>query len=228
MWCRAEVIGRDAIDGVVPSDHYGVVGRSCATETSADRRLDRADQLEDARRRQVLLGDRDAERRQRVFDRVAQGRRRHDHPALAHAAEVDVRVEGHRLEMVDLDARDLGRGGQQVVHERAGEELRVVVVRGALEQDSTDALRDTAAHLALDDRGVDQRTAVLDDDVALDRHLTGLDVDLDDRAVGATRPSAFAAVERTGRFERLGRACRDIRKRDRARRAPLAPRPCPR
>ena len=50
-----------------------------------------------------------------------------------------------------------------------GEELRVLVVGRPLEQHRADALRDAAAHLAFDDRGVDERTAVLDDDVALDR-----------------------------------------------------------
>ncbi len=44
-----------------------------------------------------------------------------------------------------------------------------VVVGRPLEQHRADALGDAAAHLAVDDRRVDERAAVLDDDVALDR-----------------------------------------------------------
>ena len=70
------------------------------------------------------------------------------------------------------------------------------VVGGPLEQHGADALRDAAADLALDDRGVDERAAVLGRDVPLDLHDAGLDVDLDDGAVAAAGPAAFAAVER--------------------------------
>ena len=70
------------------------------------------------------------------------------------------------------------------------------VVGRPLEQHGADALRDAAPDLALDDRGVDERAAVLGRDVPLDRHDAGLDVDLDDGAVGAAGPAALAAVER--------------------------------
>src|SRR5262249_14133660 len=43
---------------------------------------------------------------------------------------------------------------------------------------------------------IDERAAILGDDVALHRHNASLDVDLDDRAVTAAGPSSFAAVER--------------------------------
>ena len=112
----------------------------------------------------------DAERRERVLDRVHDRRGRHDHPALADAAEVDVGVVSDGLDVVDLDVRDVGRRRQQVVHERAGEELAVVAVRGVLEQHRPDPLRHAAADLALDDRRVDGDAAVLDHDVALDLH----------------------------------------------------------
>ena len=224
MWCSAEVIGRDAIDGVCPPTTTAW-SRSCATEQSGSIAPISSRIRAGGRCCSVIVTPNGASASSMALHKR---RRRHDHPALADAAEVDVRIERHRLEMVDLDARDLGRGGQQVVHERAGEELRLVVVRRPLEQHRADALGDAAAHLALDDGGVDQRAAVLDDDVALDRHLTGLDVDLDDRAVGAARPAALAAVERTGRFERVvGRAAAATSaKRDRARRARPARRPC--
>src|SRR5439155_14715472 len=103
--------------------------------------------------------------------------------------------------MLDLDARHLGRGWQQVVHERAREELRLVVVGRPLEQHRADALRNAAAHLALDDRRVDEPPAVLYDDPTLDCDVTSLDVDLDDRAMGTARPAALPAVEDSGDLE---------------------------
>ena len=132
--------------------------------------------------------------------------RRHDHPALTDPAEVHVRIERDGLEVVDLDPGDLCGRRQQVIHERARKELHVLVVRGPLEQNGADALRNSAAHLPFDDRGIDERTAVFDDDVPLDRDVARLDVDVDDRAVRASRPSAFAAVERLGCLGEAARA----------------------
>src|SRR5437764_4806706 len=103
--------------------------------------------------------------------------------------------------MLDLDARHLRRGRQQVVHERAREKLRLIVVGGALEQHRADALRDAAAHLALDDRRVDELPAVLYDDPTLDGDETSVDVDINDGAVGTTRPAALPAVEDSGDLE---------------------------
>ena len=79
--------------------------------------------------------------------------------------------------------------GQQVVHERGGEVVAVVVVGRVLQQHGADALGDPAADLALDDRRVHGDATVLDHDVALDLDQAGLDVDLDDAAVGAARTS---------------------------------------
>src|SRR4051794_18691423 len=103
--------------------------------------------------------------------------------------------------MLDLDARHLRRGRQQVVHEGPREELRLVVVGRPLEQHRADALRDAAAYLALDDRRVDELPAVLDDDPTLDGNVTSVDVDLDDGAVGTARPAALSAVEDSGDLE---------------------------
>ena len=50
----------------------------------------------------------------------------------------------------------------------AGQELSVVAVGRVLEQHRADALGHAAAHLALDDRGVDEHAAVLDHHVAVD------------------------------------------------------------
>ena len=128
-------------------------------------------------------------RLQRVLDRVREARRGDDHPALADAPEVDVRVGEDRVDVVDLEVRHDGRRRHQVVHERRREELTVVPVRRVLEQHRADRLRDAAADLALDDRRVDRQPAVLDDHVAVDADEAGLDVDLDLGARGCHRTS---------------------------------------
>src|SRR5580704_1672711 len=156
--------------------------------------VSRGYELQDPGRRQVLLVDPYPEGRERVLDRIHHSWRRDDHAALA--AEVYVSVKRHGLKVLDLDPRNVTRGRQQVVHERGRLEVAVLVVGRSLKQHGADALRDTAADLALDDRGVDERAAVLGRDVPLHLHQAGLDVHLDDGTVAAARPSAFAAVER--------------------------------
>src|SRR5690349_5974943 len=154
------------------------------------------DELEDAGRGQVLLVDPHPEGCERVLDGVHDGGRCDDHAAFAHAAEVDVGVERHGLEVLDLDAGNVAGGRHQVVHERGRLEAAVLAVRRPLQQYRADALRDAAPDLALDHGGIDERAAVLDGDVPLHLHDASLGVDLDDRAVRAAGPAAFAAVVR--------------------------------
>ena len=80
--------------------------------------------------------------------------------------------------------------GQQVVHERAGQEVALVVVGGLLVEDLADALGDAAPDLAFDDGRVDDPAAVLDYDVAEDLDRAGAEVDFDHAGVGAARPAA--------------------------------------
>ena len=61
-----------------------------------------------------------------------------------------------------------------VVHQRAGDELAVLVVDRALEQRLADALRDAAVHLALDDHRVDHGAEVVDRGPGDDLALAGL------------------------------------------------------
>src|SRR6516165_5377391 len=67
-------------------------------------------EFQNASRGQVLLVDPHAEGRERVLNCVHYRGRRDEHAALAHAAEVDVGVEGHRLEVRYLDARNVAGG----------------------------------------------------------------------------------------------------------------------
>ena len=100
-------------------------------------------------------------------------------------------------------------GRNQVVHEGAGLEVAVVVVGGLLVQHRADALGHAASDLTFDDGGVDQLTAVLDHEVAVDGHLPGLEVDLDPAHVGGLSPAALAAVPLAG--DEHGAAARHFR-----------------
>ena len=75
-------------------------------------------EFQDPSRRQVLLVDPHAERRERVLDRIHHSWRRDDHATLAHATEVNVSVERHGLKVLYLDPGNVTGGWQQVVHER--------------------------------------------------------------------------------------------------------------
>src|SRR3712207_2621990 len=55
---------------------------------------------------------------------------------------------------------------------------------------TADPLGDAAVHLAVDDHGVDDRAAVLDDDIAEDARVTRLGIDLDVRGVHGAREAA--------------------------------------
>src|SRR5581483_8240917 len=160
------------------------------------RRSNRDDpgQFEDAGRREVLFGDAHAEVGEGVLDGVGEGGGGADHAPFADAPVVGEDV-GAGLEVVDLDVGDLGGGGDEVVHERAGLELALVVVGRLLVEDGADALGDAAPDLAVDDGRVDDLAAVFDDDVAGDLHHSGLEVDLDDAGMGGLGPAALPAVE---------------------------------
>ena len=93
----------------------------------------------------------------------------------------------------------LGRGRQEVVDERRRQRVAGVVVDEVLEQHAADALHDAAEDLALDDRRVDHRAAVLRDDVAQDLRHAGVAVDLDDAEVGGVRPRREARRAGTAR-----------------------------
>ena len=82
--------------------------------------------------------------------------------------------------MLHPQRRDVGGGGAQVVHERAGEQVAVLVVDDPLEKRRADAVREPAAYLALDDQRVQHPAGVVDAHVVEDAHGAGLALDLDD------------------------------------------------
>ena len=91
-----------------------------------------------------------------------------------------------------------------------GLRLAVLVVDDLLEERAADPLRDGAADLAVDDRRVDHRAAVLDRDEPLDAHRARLRVDLDDRDDAAVRVGRGRIVERRGGEIRLAYRGTDV------------------
>ena len=118
---------------------------------------------------------------------VDDGRRGADGPALTDAL-VAAGTRAHGLDVAVLDLGHLGDGRDQVVDERAGDGVAVVVVGEVLVEGPADALDGAAVDLALDHVGVDHRPAVLADDVAQQRDHAGLHVDLAGAHVGGVGP----------------------------------------
>ena len=86
-----------------------------------------------------------------------------------------------------LEHDRVGRGRDGVVGEGAGDRRALLVVHHLLPQRLADALDRAAVLLAGHDQRVQDPAAVVDRDVAQRLRLAGLDVDLDDRDVGAER-----------------------------------------
>ena len=85
--------------------------------------------------------------------------------------------------MDQLDIREVARGREQIVHERAGEELAFGVVGELLQQRAAQSLHRAAANLSFDQHRVHHHAAVVHDDVFLDAQPPGPDVDFDDGRV---------------------------------------------
>ena len=116
------------------------------------------------RHRQILGAD-------RVGDGVDHRRRRRDRARLAAALDAERVRRRFRRGHVDLERRQIVRPRHAVIHQRAGDELTVLVIDHAFEQRLADALRDAAVDLALDDHRIDDGAEIIDrgprDDLAL-------------------------------------------------------------
>ena len=115
---------------------------------------------------------------QRVDRRVDDARRRAERAGLAHALGAEWVHRRRRHRRVELEAREVGGARQRVVHERAGQQLPVLVVDGLLDHRLADALRQPAVDLPFDDERVDQIPGVVDGHEFQQRRLAGLAVDL--------------------------------------------------
>ena len=135
-----------------------------------------AQQLEDPMRRHRYLGDHDAEGREGVRRGIRDRGRRADRAALADPLLAEFAIGRRGLHVLDADIRHLGRARQQIIGERRGERLAILIERHLLIERRADALRRAAIDLTVDDHRVDQHAAVLDDDVVedLDRAELGI------------------------------------------------------
>ena len=113
----------------------------------------------------------DAEVPERVDDRVRDRRRRADRRRLADALRADRVVRRRGDGLVELPGRRLDRRREEVVHERPGEVVAVLVVGDRLVQRRGEAHREPAVDLAVDDHRVDDVAAVVDGDEAPDVDL---------------------------------------------------------
>ena len=96
-----------------------------------------------------------------------------------------------------LEAREVGRARHRVVHERAGDELAVLVVDDLFDHRLADALRQAAVNLALDDQRVDQVAGIVHGDQLQQLRLAGLAIDLEHRDVAAERVGVVGSARRT-------------------------------
>ncbi len=108
-----------------------------------------------------------------------------------------------RLHLQQLEGRELGGRDRRVVGEVRRERVALGVVAELLEQHLGHALGDAAVALALDDERVQHAAGVVDRHVAQQAHGARLDVDLDDRRVGAEGVGGRRGLEHVGGVDRL-------------------------
>ena len=119
----------------------------------------------------------DVQMAHRVVDGARERRGRAQIARLARALLAEHRVRRGRHVMHDLHLRHLVRGGQQIVHEALRHKLAFAVEGEFLQQRRADAVGDAAERHAAHDVGIDDRAAVVADDVAADLGLADLRVD---------------------------------------------------
>ena len=70
-----------------------------------------------------------------------------------------------------VDMRHVGGEWQEVIAKIDAERLRVVVINEAFEPRIADPMGNTANHLAIDNRGIDHATALVENGVTQDQDL---------------------------------------------------------
>ncbi len=98
---------------------------------------------------------------------------------------------------------------QQVVQVAGGQWLAGRVVHHLLEQRIADSLAHPAVHLAVDDRWIDDRSAVVDNHIAQQRDDARLDVDFHDRDVHPVGVRVADRMEVVRRLEARLQALRE-------------------
>ena len=107
--------------------------------------------------------------------------------------------------MSRFDPRHIQARGQVIIHERAIEQLPVVVVGEPLVKRIANALRHAAMDLPIENQRIDDRPAIVHDEIFLDMDLQRLGIDLHDHSVDAAGSGASFWTEIVGRLQtRLG------------------------
>ena len=97
-----------------------------------------------------------------------------------------------------FDARHIQAGGQVIIHERAIEQLPVLVVGEPLVKRIADAPRHAAVDLPLQDQRIDDLAAIVHIEIFLDPDLQRLGIDFEDHGVDATCSGASFWTEIIG------------------------------
>src|SRR5438445_1797685 len=153
-----------------------------------------------------------AKRCQRIADRIDDGCARRDRARLADSLHSELVGRAWRDRVVGRQGGDLVCGGHRVVEQGARLQLPgIFVVDDFFEKRLGDALRDATMNLPLDDRRVDDVSAVVDRYILLNLNRARLRIHLDHADVGAERPDAAGRVEIGNRFQALLHALRQAR-----------------
>ena len=85
--------------------------------------------------------------------------------------------------MSDRDIRQLSCSGHQVVHQCACQQLPPLVVSYLFEKPSSDSGDNSSHHLALNDRGIQDGSAIMDGGICQDTNVSRARIDRDDNLV---------------------------------------------
>src|SRR5262249_34738341 len=101
-------------------------------------------------------------------------------------------------DVVELDVWYVERGRNQVVGQRGGEQLALVVELELLVEGIADTLRDAAVDLPGQDQRIDDGATIVHDDVFadLDRHRLGIDLDDDGVHAAGGGPAGWTEITR--------------------------------
>src|SRR5262249_55383575 len=137
-----------------------------ALSNKSTRGTSRLDELPHPRRRQRKLARLDPERAERGGNRVGDDAADRDDAALARALGAERIVGGGPFFERDRpDARKVARRRQEIVGERAREQLSVFIVDEMFEERAAETLHDGAHDLPVQGQRVDDAPGVLDRDV---------------------------------------------------------------
>src|SRR2546430_1898625 len=137
----------------------------------------------------------DAQRTERIHDRIRDGRGRSGCPTFADSLDAHRIVRGRGLGAVGFEGGQVGGGGEEVGRQVAGQQLAVLVVDDAFIERLGKPLGDGAVELTVHNHRVDHRPAVVDGNVTEDLHRAGFRVHLDVGEVSAERKDGIRWIE---------------------------------